>query len=130
MKKFYFTFGINNELRHFVQPILAKTMEEAETIMFDNYGSDWAFGYPDKPDNKQDLPVLRHHAGPTQTEIMNVLTERLSDIKRVTRPFRAERLIILMSDLEGVFDLNSDVEAKRFYIEVGEELSESIKVVS
>lgn len=41
----YFTFGINTPNEEYVQPITAKDSMEARNIMFDKYGSNWAFQY-------------------------------------------------------------------------------------
>jgi len=52
MNMYIFTFGINRKHCDNFQPIIANSMEEAEKLMFEHHGQDWAFGYTEKSFNK------------------------------------------------------------------------------
>lgn len=60
MPTFYFTFGQAHQLSGRVQPIIAPTYEQAEELMFQKYGANWAFGYfKDEFDNSTFIKDLK-----------------------------------------------------------------------
>lgn len=52
MQKFFFTFGYAHDHDGYCQPIVARSYEEAERIMFQEYVRQWAFGYTEKEFNE------------------------------------------------------------------------------
>lgn len=66
MPKFYFTFGYAHGNDDCIQPIIAPTYEQAEGLMFERYGNQWAFGYSEVEfdnsifiKNLKQLPVIK-----------------------------------------------------------------------
>lgn len=51
MPIYIFTFGINRKHNGHYQPVVANSMVEAERLMFQHYGRDWAFGYTENSFN-------------------------------------------------------------------------------
>lgn len=49
---YYATFGTGHSHHGHYQPILADTLERAERIMFETYGSSWAAMYTEEEFNK------------------------------------------------------------------------------
>jgi len=45
MKEYFFTFGIGQPLEGCYTTVRASSMEEARQMMFEEYGSKWAFCY-------------------------------------------------------------------------------------
>lgn len=130
MNKYYFTFGMTNELSRCTQPVLAPSMEAAEQIMFDTYGKNWAFGYDEKPEKQKELAPLFYSESPNSMTVkdMQQLYERMNGITRSLDPHIKRSLLkSLLFDIDYAFDIDNDGRAKHVYMRVGEELSESMK---